>query len=213
MATTKNTSYKVHVHHTDQSEVDNVNIENGAMLHTTDALYMGHNGSNVVVYPQGGTTQLGWARYQDTVYTSSNKLALSDGVQVALPNNSGTTIKSHSSINFYDSTTVKLTPVNLNDVYIVSLMLKASASNANQTHLEIEFQHGSSGSTVENLFSAMAFYKGNDVEQKKHEMYSFYVDANVLSLGASIHITAVGGSVNVWDIEYFIQRTQNGSLS
>ena len=41
MATTKNTSYKVHVHHTDQSEVDNVNIENGAMLHTTDALYYG----------------------------------------------------------------------------------------------------------------------------------------------------------------------------
>ena len=58
MATTKNTSYKVHVHHTDQSEVDNVNIENGAMLHTTDALYMGHNGSNVVVYPQGGTTSI-----------------------------------------------------------------------------------------------------------------------------------------------------------
>lgn len=213
MPTTKNTSYKVHVQHTNQSEVDNVNIEDGAMLHTDDALYMGHNGENVVVYPQGGVASLGWARYQDTVYTSSNKLALSDGVQVALPNNSGTTTKSHSSINFYDSTTVKLTPVNLNDVYIVSLMLKASASNANQTHLEIEFQHGSSGSTVENLFSAMSFYKGNDVEQKKHEMYSFYVDANVLSLGASIHITSVGGSANVWDIEYFIQRTQNGSLS
>ena len=47
------------------------------------------------------------------------------------------------------------------------------------------------------------------IEQKKHEMYSFYVDANVLSLGASIHITSVGGSANVWDIEYFIQRTQN----
>lgn len=209
----KNTAYRVHVEDVAQSVVDNVNIEDGAMLRTDDYLYMGHNSENVIVYPQGGVRSLGWARYQDTVYTSSNKLALSDGVQVALPNNSGTTIKSHSSINFYDSTTVKLTPVNLNDVYIVSLMLKASASTANQTHLEIEFQHGSSGSTVENLFSAMAFYKGNDVEQKKHEMYSFYVDANVLSLGASIHITSVGGSANVWDIEYFIQRTQNGSLS
>lgn len=209
---TKNTSYRVHVQDTTEAVVSSVNIENGAMMRTDDALYMGHNGRNVIVYPQQSVSSAGWARYKDTVYTSSNKLALSDGVQVALPNNSGTTIKSHSSINFYDSTTVKLTPVNLNDVYMVSLMLKASSPNANQTHLEVEFQHGSSGSTVENLFSAMAFYKGNDVEQKKHEMYSFYVDANVLSLGASIHITSVGGSANVWDIEYFIQRTQNGTL-
>ena len=40
----KNTSYKVHVEHTTQAEVDAVNIENGALLHTPDALYMGHNG-------------------------------------------------------------------------------------------------------------------------------------------------------------------------
>ena len=58
MSTTKNTSYKVHVHHTDQSEVDSVNIEDGAMLHTNDALYMGHNDQNVIVYPQGGVKSL-----------------------------------------------------------------------------------------------------------------------------------------------------------
>ena len=34
MPTTKNTSYKVHVFHTDKAEVDSVNIEQGAMLHT-----------------------------------------------------------------------------------------------------------------------------------------------------------------------------------
>ena len=56
MPTTKNTSYKVHVHHTTQAEVDAVNIEDGALLHTTDALYMGHNTNNVVVYPQNVTT-------------------------------------------------------------------------------------------------------------------------------------------------------------
>jgi len=75
MSTTNNTSYKVHVHHTTQSEVDSVNIEDGGMLHTTEALYMGHGGNNKIVYPQGGIKSLGWCRYDDNNYTSSNKLS------------------------------------------------------------------------------------------------------------------------------------------
>ena len=87
MSTTRNSSYRVHVQDTTEAEVASVNIENGAMLRTDSALYMGHNGSNVVVYPQNVITVNGWARYDDTIYTSSNKLALSDGVEVTLPNN------------------------------------------------------------------------------------------------------------------------------
>ena len=111
MPTTKNTSYKVHVFHTDQAEVDSVNIEQGAMLHTDEALYMGHNGRNVIVYPQGGSKTLGWARYQDTQYTvasDATKVILSDGVTVTLPNNAGTTTKSNASLSFYNNETQKL---------------------------------------------------------------------------------------------------------
>jgi hypothetical protein len=56
MSTTKNSSYRVHVQDTTEAEVASVNIENGAMLRTDSALYMGHNGSNVVVYPQNVIT-------------------------------------------------------------------------------------------------------------------------------------------------------------
>ena len=123
----KNTAYRVHVEDVSQTVVDNVNIENGAMLRTDSALYMGHNGENVIVYPQTGSVNLGWARYDDTFYTGTSdetKLLLSDGVEVALPNNAGNVIKSHSSINFYDSSTNKFTGVNVNDVYSVTVVFK-----------------------------------------------------------------------------------------
>ena len=98
----KNTSYRVHVQDTDQTEVDSVNIENGAMLRTDDYLYMGHNNENVIVYPQTGATNLGWARYDDTEYDSNYKLTLVQDTEVVLSNNGGNVVKSHSSINFYD---------------------------------------------------------------------------------------------------------------
>ncbi len=212
MATTKNTSYKVHVHHTDQSEVDNVNIENGAMLHTTDALYMGHNDENVIVYPQGGKKSLGWARYIDTQYTSSSPLSLATDTLTVLPNNAGTVIKSHTSIDFYQNgVNSKIYGQNLNDVYLITVEWKAQAPNANQTHLNLSIANG--GGLIENLDVALAYIKGNAITQVFHNMFQYYIDQDFLDDGASLHIQSHGGTSTVWDIQYFIQRTQNGSLS
>tara|TARA_R110002050_G_scaffold119741_2_gene237583 strand:+ start:1346 stop:1981 length:636 start_codon:yes stop_codon:yes gene_type:complete len=209
MGTTKNTSYKVHVHHTDQAEVDNVKIEQGAMLHTTDALYMGHNNENVTVYPQGGAIGLGWCRYQDTQYTGiddSTKVILSDGVTVTLPNNGGTKTRSNSSLEFYNTTTQKLIGTNVNDVHIITVGFKASAANANQTHLDLTVEDGG---VVESLEMVIPFYKGNDTTQQEHKMLQYYIDSDWLENGATIKIKAHGGTAKVWDIQYFIQRTQN----
>jgi hypothetical protein len=206
----KNTSYKVHVEHTNQSEVNAVNIENGALLHTTDALYMGHNNQNVIVYPQGGTTSLGWARYDDTEYTSSNKLELSDGVEVVMPNNGGTVYRSHSSLDFYNSTTEKLLGVNENDVYVTTVVFNVSSPNTNQTHIDLRFV---GSGDVERIHKTMGFYKGNDTTQNFHEVFQYYTDSTFVSDGVDIKIMSLGGSAKVWDIIYFIQRTQNASLS
>ena len=162
MATTKNTSYKVHVHHTNQSEVDNVNIENGAMLHTTDALYMGHNDENVIVYPQGGVKSLGWARYIDTQYTSLSPLSLATDTLTVLPNNAGTVTKSHTSIDCYQNgVNSKICGQNLNDVYLITIEWKAQAPNANQTHLNLSIANG--GGLIENLDVSLAYIKGNAI--------------------------------------------------
>ncbi|MGB4742662.1 MAG: hypothetical protein WBH49_03360 [Flavobacteriaceae bacterium] len=209
MATTKNTSYRVHVQDTTQAEVDSVNIENGAMLRTDDALYMGHNGQNVIVYPQTGGLNLGWCRYQDTQYTGVNdatKVILSDGVKVTLPNNGGTTTKSNASLSFYDNSTQKLNVENINDVYIITVEFKASASNTQQTHLDLSVENGG---IIENLEMVIPFYKGNDTTQQEHKMIQYYATSSFVSDGATLKIKSHGGGAKIWDIQYFIQRTQN----
>jgi hypothetical protein len=208
----KNTSYKVHVEHTNQAEVDAVNIENGALLHTTDALYMGHNNQNVIVYPQGGVKSLGWARYIDTQYTSLSPLSLAADTLTQLPNNRGTVIKSHTSIDFYENDVdSKLVGQNLNDVYLVTVEFKAQAPNANQTHLNLSVENG--GGVIENLDIALGYIKGNATPQIFHNMFQYYIDQDFLDNGATFKIQSHGGTSTIWDIEYFIQRTQNASLS
>ena len=209
----KNTAYRVHVEDVEQSVVDNVNVENGAMLRTDDALYMGHNNSNVIVYPQnlGATQNLGWARYNDTFYTGlgegdSNKLLLSDGIEVTLPNNGGVVTRSHPSIDFYDVANQKFVGLNENDVYAVTVVFKKSAANANQTHLDFKL---TGADDYDRINMALGFYKGNDETQNQHIMLQYYLDANALANGLTPKVTADGGNAKIWDIIFFIQRTQN----
>ena len=212
MSTNKNTSYRVHVQDTTEAEVSSVNIENGAMMRTDSALYMGHNGRNVMVYPQGGSKTLGWARYQDTQYTGASdatKVILSDGVTVTLPNNAGTTTKSNASLSFYNNETQKLNVENVNDVYIITVEFKASASNTQNTHLDLSVENGG---VIENLEMVIPFYKGNNTTQQEHSMIQYYATSSFVSDGATLKIKSHGGAAKIWDIQYFIQRTQNAAL-
>ena len=207
---TKNTSYRVHVQDTTEAVVSSVNIENGAMMRTDDALYMGHNGQNVIVYPQGGTSSLGWARYDDTEYVGSeDTLDLADGVEVVMPNNAGNVVKSDSN-DFYDGVTKKILGLNANDTYITTVVFKMRCPNANQTHLDLRFV---GDGEIERINKVIPFYKGNDTIQNEHEIFQYYTDTNFVQNGVEIRIKAHGGTAEIWDVIYFIQRTQNGSLS
>jgi len=202
----KNTSYRVHVQDTDQTEVDSVNIENGAMLRTDDYLYMGHNNENVIVYPQTGATNLGWARYDDTEYDSNYKLTLVEDTEVVLSNNGGNVVRSHSSINFYDSSNQKVLGVNENDVYIFTVAFKASAANANQTFLEYNLE---GSGQISRVAGTIAYPKGNDAEHVENIMMQYYTDATFVADGVQLKVNSVGGDSLIWDVIYFIQRTQN----
>ena len=212
MPTNKNTSYRVHVQDTTEAEVSSVNIENGAMLRTDSALYMGHNGENVVVYPQNVITVNGWARYDDTEYTSSNKLSLADGVEVVLPNNAGAIYRSHPSIDFYNSSTQKITADRENDVYIATVVFRYSAANANQTYLSLHFE-GGNGTPYDRIREDIVFPKGNDVQHDFHQIFQYYADADFVTNGTDWKITANGGTAKIWDMIYFVQKTQNADFS
>ena len=206
----KNTAYRVHIEDVSQSVVDNVNIEDGAMLRTDDALYMGHNGQNVVVYPQDVTTIGGWARYDDTTYTSSNKLTLTIDTEVVLPNNAGNVVRSHPSITFYNSSTQKILGVNENDVYILTWAFKSSASNANQTYIEYNLE---GSGQISRVAGTLSFPKGNDEQHTENIVMQYYTDSTFVSDGVQLKVTSIGGASKIWDTIFFIQRTQNADFN
>lgn len=150
----------------------------------------------------------GWARYIDTQYTAASPFALSDGVQVTLPNNAGTTTKSRLSSDFYNSATSKLVGLQINEVCIISVEFKAETPNANQTHLDLYITGG--GGNIQNLEIAIGFIKGNATPEVFQNMFQYYIDQDFIDNGATIQIQSHGGSSTVWDVEYFIQRTQYG---
>ena len=145
-----------------------------------------------------GINLLGWARYD----------ALTDGVVVTLPNNAGNIVSSPSAPVFYNSSTQKLQATGVNNVYMLTVVFKASAANANTTHLDFKM---SGPGDFNRINKALSFYKANDEEQSFHEVYQYYSDQDFVDNGVTLTINSDGGSANVWDIIYFIQKTQSAN--
>ena len=77
MADVFNTSYRTKADVNTEEERLYYNIEEGAYVTTSAGVYTVWNGEWVKLYPQGGVDSgLGWVRYDDSTYTSSNKLTL-----------------------------------------------------------------------------------------------------------------------------------------
>jgi len=205
----KNTSYKVQVD-VDSDEIrEAYKIEEGAYVTTSTGVYTVWNGEWRKIYPQGGAySGLGWGRYMDTEYTEASPLSLAADTLTILPNNKGNVLTSDSFVDYYQNdTNQKIKGDNLNDVYIITVEWKAQAPNANQTHLNLSIQNG--GGIIENLDIALAYIKGNAIPQVFHNMLQYYIDQSFLDNGASLYIQSHGGTSTIWDIEYFIQKTQN----
>lgn len=165
-----------------------------------------------VIAPEGTTgSGLGWARYDDNAYTSSNKFTVGTGQTVTLPNNAATVYNTYinSSIPFYtDGIVPKIRVENEGDVYTMTVVFRYSAANANQTYGNIALE--STGTTpYERVTKDFFFGKGNEVAHNFHEVFQYYADADFVTNGNKWTITAIGGSIQIWDIIYFIQRTQN----
>jgi hypothetical protein len=205
----RNTSYKV------QADVDSdivrnqYNIEEGAYVTTESGVWTVYNGEWIKLYPQAGVgTGIGWTRYDDDQYTSANKLSLADGVKINLPNNAANTYRSYPSIDYYNGTTKRVLADNLNDVYILTIAFKCSSANANQTYLRLQLD-AENGTPYERVGVDISFPKGNDVAHEFHQVFQYYADQNFVDNGSLIDVTPTGGTAKIWDIIYFIQKTQS----
>jgi hypothetical protein len=205
----KNTSYKVQSDVNTEGERLYYQIEEGAYVTTSAGVWTVWNGEWRKIYPQAGVaTGIGWARYMDSQYTEASPLSLADGVSTLLSNNKATVIRSDSSVEYYENgVNQKIIGDHLNDVYIITIEFKAQAVNANQTHLDLSIQNG--GGVIENIDIALAFIKGNATTQIFHNIFQYYIDQSFLDNGASVYVESNGGTSTVWDIEYFIQKTQS----
>jgi hypothetical protein len=207
--TTINTSYKIRAGVTTDAERLTLNIEEGAMLTTESGLWQVYNNAWRKLYPQAGEgTGLGWARYDDGQYTSSNKLSLADGVTINIPNNAANIVRSNVGFDYYNEATQRVTADNTNDTYIMTVVFNCSAVNANQTILNLNFK-GTNGTPYDRIKGEFIFSKGNDIEHSYHQMFQYYADSTFVSNGSYWEILSLGGIVEMWDIIYFIQKTQN----
>jgi len=160
--------------------------------------------------PGLGGSGLGWARYDDTQYTTSSFLTVTGGTNVVIPNNAGFSVTTYmnSSVAFYNGTTKKVQTQNDGDVYTMIVTFKAKAPNANQTHIDVSLS--STGATpYDRVSKSLNFAKGNNQWENFYESFSFYADADFVTNGNQWKIYAVGGDVDVAGCIYFIQRTFN----
>lgn len=204
-----NTSYKVKSDVNTEAEREYFNIEEGAYVTTPSGVWTVFNGEWVKLYPHGGAgSGLGWARYDDNQWTSSNKLPLVDGVEVVLTNNASNVVTSHTGVQYYNSSTNKVLAENENDLYMMTVVFKASAANANSTFLTLNLEAGN-GTPYDRIKFDIPFPKGNDVEHDEHHIFQYYADSSFVSNGSSVKIMSDGGSAQVWDIIFFISKVQS----
>jgi hypothetical protein len=163
------------------------------------------NGQPVVVGP------LGWARYDDTQYTTSSVFSLTVAAgEQPLPNNGGNTIETHlhSSISFYDSGSNKIQVENEGDTYMCTVVFDAKTSNANGTFIRVQLDN-TTGTPYERVGKDLFFGKGNDTWHEFHEVFQWYADEDFVTNGNRWNVQAFGNTVSIANVVFFIQRTQN----
>jgi hypothetical protein len=180
---------------------------------TTKKVTYGNLINNVTgsIPPGLGGSGLGWARYDDTQYTTSSAFVLTEiGGEQTLPNNAGNVIETHlhSSISFYDGDSQKIQAENNGDVYMCTVTFKAKTPTANGTYLRLQMDN--IGETpYSRVGKDLFFAKGNNTWHPFHEVFQYYSDVDFITNGCKWNISAFGTNISIADIIIFIQRTQN----
>jgi hypothetical protein len=161
-------------------------------------------------YSESGATFLGWARYDGTPsFSNGTEVTVLDGAYIDPP----VSLVTNQVIDPYTNGTsgkFVFTSNDLNAVYSLTVVFKASAANANQTHIDIDFVSGATD--YERLSKSIGFYKGNDIVDNFHEMFQFYVDSDLITYGLQPRLYAQGGDVKFGDVIFFIQKQQQPAI-
>ena len=175
----------------------------------------GDNTTQQVKIPDGlGYSGLGWARYDDTTYTTSSPFTIVDGADVKIPCNGSGSIETHmhSSIPFFNPSTQRIQAENDGDVYSVTVDFSMrAAANPNEGDF-VRLQMNNTVGTPYTRVGRDLYFAKNDTEWHKfHEIFQYYSDADFVTNGNEFNIIPNGMDVDIADVIIFIQRTQNHS--
>ena len=154
----------------------------------------------------------GWARYDDTEYTTGSAFSVSINGEVVLPNNASGSIETHmhSEVSFYNPNEQKIQVENDGDVYVMTVTFRAKAAENPSTGDGIYISLTNSVGTPYSRVRKDFYWPKTDLSWHYfHEVIQFYADSDFVTNGNQIKIGAVGANAEVAEIIYFIQRTQN----
>lgn len=149
---------------------------------------------------------LGWASYQDTIYTAGSPLTLSDGIRTTLQNNSGTVINSSiptGVVKFYDNGSNKILPVSVGDGLHISIRFMAVPSAVN-TYITFGVDIGGSSDIFQ---KTEVLPRGAGAANPVSIDVQGYSLSTFLANGGLVKLTAIGGNVQVYNVEFQIHRT------
>lgn len=165
--------------------------------------------------PKGlGYSGLGWARYDDTTYTTASALTISNGVDTKIPCNASSSIETHmhSSVSFFNPVSQTLRAENDGDVYVITLDFTMQAATTPADADFVRLQMNNTTGTPYTRVGRDLFFQKKDTEwHKYHEIFQYYSDSDFVLNGNEFNIIPNGVDVNVADVIIFIQRTQNHS--
>ena len=154
----------------------------------------------------------GWARYDDTTYTTGSSFTVTANGEVVVPNNGSGSIETHmhSTIPFYSPSEQKLQVENDGDVYVMTITFRAKASSNPSTGDGFYISLGNTTGTPYSRVRKDFYWPKTDITWHDfHEVIQFYADSDFVTNGNYVKIRAFGVDAEIADIIYFIQRTQN----
>ena len=175
----------------------------------------GDNTTQQVKIPDGlGYSGLGWARYDDTTYTTSSPYSVGSSTTALLPCNGSGSVETHmhSSVPFFNPATQKIQAENDGDVYTITIdfSMRAASNPSVDSYVRLQMNN-TIGTPYTRVGRDLFFQKNSTAWHTYHEIFQYYADDDFVTNGNEFNIVTNGIGVEIADVIIFIQRTQNHS--
>lgn len=154
----------------------------------------------------------GWSVYNDDEYTFLNKLVITAGDTVTLPNNAAAKIQSQIPLgvdSFYNSFDTVVIGNNVGDVLDLTINFQTSNSNGNG-YFTLIIDIGGGVSIIPITAKTFDYPKGAGIPHPYSTSNFIYSLSTFVANGAKVKIVSEVGDTSIWNISYFVTRIHRG---